>query len=156
MSTRSTVSALIQVIEGWSRAIDHGYEICVVFFDVQKAFDSVPHFTLLKHLQSLHINKFILNWVKSYLLDREQFVGIDRSNLNSLQVLSGVPQGSVLGPLLFITYINHVTDVISQGSKLNMFADDMALYRVIKSTEVYVELQNDINAVSKFMDTKLL
>ena len=156
MSTRSTVSALIQVIEDWSRAIDHGYEICVVFFDVQKAFDSVPHFTLLKHLQSLRINKFILNWVKSYLLDREQFVGIDGSNSNSLQVLSGVPQGSVLGPLLFITYINHVTDVISQGSKLNMFADDMALYRVIKSTEDYVELQNDINAVSKFMDTKLL
>ena len=104
-----------------------------MFFDVQKAFDSVPHFTLLKHLQPLHINKFILNWVKSYLLDREQFVGIDGSNSNSLQVLSGVPQGSVLGLLLFITYINHVTDVISQGSKLNMFADDMALYRVIKS-----------------------
>ena len=94
--------------------------------------------------------------MKSYLLHREQFVGIDGSNPNSLQVLSGVPQGSVLGPLLFITYINHVTDVISQGSKLNMFADDMALYRVIKSTEDDVELQNDINAVSKFMDTKLL
>ena len=57
---------------------------------------------------------------------------------------------------MFITYINHVTDVISQGSKLNTFADDMALYRVIKSTDDYVELQNDINAVSKFMDTKLL
>ena len=59
----NTFSCLIQVIEDWSRAIDHGYEICIVFFDVQKALDSVPHVTLLKHL---HSNKFILNWVKSY------------------------------------------------------------------------------------------
>ena len=92
MSTHSTVSALIQVIEDWSRAIEHGYEICVVFFDVQKAFDSVPHFTLLKHLQSLHIHTFVLNWVKSYLLDREQFVGIDGSNCNSLQVFQVFPK----------------------------------------------------------------
>ena len=77
-------------------------------------------------------------------------MGIDGSNSGSLHVLSGVPQGSVLGPLLFITYINQVTDVISQASKLNMFADDMALYRVITSSNDYVDLQNDITEVSIF------
>lgn len=96
-SSRSTVSALIQVIEDWSRAVDRGYEVCVVLFDVKKAFDSVPHVTLLKHLQYQHINEYIVNWVKRYLLDREQFVGIDGCDSTSLQVLSGVPQDSVLG-----------------------------------------------------------
>ena len=133
MSSRSSISALIQVIEDWSRALDQGQEVCIVFFDIKKAFDTVPHVNLLKHLQSLNFNKYLLNWVHSYLLERKQFVGIDGSNSDSLHVLSGVPQGSVLGPLLFITYINQVTDVISQDSKLNMFADDMALYRVITS-----------------------
>ena len=72
---------------------------------------------------------------------------------SSLHVLSGVAQGSVLGLLLFITYINQVTDVISQASKLNMFADDMALYRVITSSNDYVDLQNDITELSlKFVE----
>ena len=103
MSSRSSISALIQVIKDWSRALDQGHEVCVVFFDIKKAFDTVPHVNLLKHLQSLNFNKYLLNWVHSYLLKRKQFVGIDGSNSDSLHVLSGVPQGSVLGPLLFIT-----------------------------------------------------
>ena len=150
------LSPILQVIEDWSRALDQGQEVCVVFFDVKKAFDSVPHITLLKRLQSLNFNEYLLKWVHSYLLERKQFVGIDGSNSGSLHVLSGVPQGSVLGPLLFITYINQVTDVISQASKLNMFADDMALYRVITSSNDYVDLQNDITEVSNFLNTKLL
>ncbi len=84
---------------------------------------------------------------------REQFVGIEGCRSSSLRVLSGVPQGSVFGPLIFISYINHVTEVISQGSSINMFADDMALYRVIKSNNNYTQLQNDVNAVSTFMNS---
>ncbi len=72
-------------------------------------------------------------------------MGIDGSNSGSLHVLSGVPQGSVLGPLLFITYINQVTDVISQANKVNMLADDMTLYRVITYSIDYVNLQNEVS-----------
>ncbi len=156
MTSRSTVSALIQVLYDWSRALDEGHEVCVVFFDVKKAFDTVPHVLLLEHLQTLNLNKYLLSWLKSYLLERKQFVGIEGYNSSSLHALSGVPQGSVLGPLLFIVYINQVTNVISQTSKLNMFADDMALYRVITSVNDYLELQNDINEVYNFLSSKLL
>ena len=60
MSSRSTVSALIQVIDDWSRAVDEGYEVCIVFFYVKKAFDSVPHVALLKHLQYMHVKEYIV------------------------------------------------------------------------------------------------
>ena len=106
MSSRSTVSALIQVIDDWSRAVDGRYEVCIVFFDVKKAFDSVPHVALLKHLQYMHVNEYIVKWMKSYLLGREQFVGIDGCFSASLRVLSGVPQGSVLGPLYYSSLIS--------------------------------------------------
>ena len=73
-----------------------------------------------------------------------------------LQVLSGVPQGSVLGPLLFIIYINDVVSQISGGSKINLFADDIALYRIINSADDYERLQDDINAVSSCLAAKHL
>jgi hypothetical protein len=71
-------------------------------------------------------------------------------------VVSGVPQGSVLGPLLFITYINDVTSLVSSGSELNLFADDIALYRIIKCPADYDHLQLDIDSVSSFISGKHL
>ena len=70
--------------------------------------------------------------------------------------MSGVPQGSVLRPLLFITYINNVTLVVSTESELNLFADDIALYRIIKSAADYVQLQTDIDSISSFISGKHL
>ena len=92
----------MKVVEDWSKAVDSNHEVAIVFFDVQKAFDTVPHINLLKHLQPLKINKYILQWVKSYLMNRQQFVAVEGSESSCLHVLSGVPQGSVLGPLLIM------------------------------------------------------
>ena len=99
-----------------------------MFFDVKKVFDSVPHLPLLEKLNEIGLNACIVRWIQSYLTDREQFVVVDGSASTSLQVLSGVPQGSVVGPLLFVIYINDVVQQISSRSKSNLFADDIALY----------------------------
>ena len=148
------MSALIKVIEDWSSALDKGYEVCAVFFDVSKAFDTVPHSLLIAKLNELGLDPYLLQWIKSYLTDRTQCVCVDGVTSPSLPVASGVPQGSVLGPLLFITYINNVDAVISPNSDVNMFADDIALYRVIKTTADYNHLQQDIDSISACIQQK--
>ena len=126
------------------------------FFDVSKAFDTVPHVPLLETLQNQNVNEYLLRWIKSYLLNRSQYVAVEGHDSSTLPVVSGVPQGSVLGPLLFISYINDVTSVVSSESELNLFADDIALYRIIKSPADYDQLQIDIDSVSSFISGKHL
>ena len=152
----STSSALVQVLDDWCKAIDCNHEVGIVFFDVRKAFDSVPHIQLLRLLHSLRLNEYLLQWIRSYLLSRSQYVVVDGQESSPLQVMSGVPQGSVLGPQLFITYINDITKEISPGTSINMFADDIAMYRVIKSPDDYTQLQIDIDSIASFMDRKSL
>ena len=151
----STISALITVVNEWLQALDEGNEICVIFFDVQKAFDSVPHIPLLNRLAEIELPPAIIRWLKNYLADRVQFVAIEGAQSDILPVISCVPQGSVLGPLLFITYINDIAALVSEGSKINMFADDIALYRIIKSPLDYM-LQKDINAIASSLHMKQL
>ena len=119
------------MVDDWLLALDQGFEICVIFFDISKAFDTVLHVDLLRKLDQL------VRWIRSYLSERSQFVSIDGINSHTLPVASGVPQGSVMGPLLFILYINDVVNTISPGSDLNIFADDMASYRIIRTTMDY-------------------
>ena len=149
---RSTVSALIQVVDDWQRALDWSNEVCTVFFDISKAFDTVPHLPLLGILTEIGIDPYLIRWIHSYLAGRSQFVCVDGCISNKLSVLSGVPQGSVLGLLLFICYINDIATAISPDSEINMFADDITLYRVIKTRMDYVHLQNDINSISSCLE----
>ena len=115
-----------------------------VFFDISKVFDTAstsPKF-LSETMERLGLDKFLLKWIHHRL----QFVGVNGCNSHPLPAISGVPQGSVLGPLLFISYINDVTTVVSSGSDLNLFADDSVLYRVIKDPTDFDHLQLDINS----------
>ena len=115
---------------------------------MRKVFDSVPHRPLLQKLKDTDLDQHILQWIASYLYNRQQYVVVDGATSSTTPVVSGVPQGSVLGPLLFITYINHVSMLaLSEGSKLTMYADDILLYKPIKVSEDYSGLQSDIDAI---------
>ena len=128
-----------------------------MIFDLQKAFDSVPHRELVEKLCKLHISSVVLKWIRNYLTNRHQKVVIGGEESKAISVTSGVPQGSVLGPLLFLIYIDDVTRVpLSDGTKLVLYADDMLLYREIVCPEDYTVLQNDINTVNNWVKCNYL
>ena len=154
--SNTSTAALISVIHDWLCALDSGKEVCVVFFDVRKAFDSVPHIPLLQKLEEAGLDPFLLRWIRGYLTDRQQSTVVDSYSSTLLQVLSGVPQGSVLGPLLFIIYINDVVNCILHDSNINLFADDIALYRIINAPDDFAGLQLDIDAISYRLKSKYL
>src|SRR5271170_5517985 len=116
-----------------------------IFLDFSKAFDKVPHKLLLKKLEAYGIEKDLISLIHSFLSDRTQKVVIDGLASDSVQVSSGVPQGSVLGPLLFLIYINDLPDKIK--SKCRLFADDSLIYRKILTELDYLKLQQDLDKV---------
>ena len=120
-----------------TQTLDSGSEVCAIFFDLQKAFDSVSHRSLIAKLRQLNINKFLLKWIVDYLTDRTQCIEVEGATSPSQPVPSGVPQGSVLGPLLFIIYIDGLTNALSNSS-MSLYADDLLLYRTIQSPTDYV------------------
>ena len=96
----------LTAIESWHRHLDN---VCAVFFDFKKAFDSVSHNLLLKKLSTLGLDPYLLKWIASYLKHRLQYIGINGKVSSCSQVLSGVLQVSVLGPLFFLLFINDVS-----------------------------------------------
>ena len=130
--------------------------MCYIF-DFQKAFDSVPHRPLLDKLSQLGVNEKIILWVANYLSARQQSVVLNGVVSDSVDVLSGVPQGSVLGPLLFIIYVNDLASLSLSGTfKVILYTDDLALHRPITSANEYYVLQEDITAIENWTAAKNL
>ena len=114
-------------------------------FPYRKASDSVPHCPLIVKLRALGLDDCIINWIINYLADRTQVVAVDGVESDPLPVLSGVPQGSVLGPLLFLIYISDLPATVEGTSScLSLFADDVLVYRIITCAADYFLLQEMI------------
>lgn len=119
--------ALITLVDKISEALDSGDYVLGVFLDLSKAFDTVNHEILLGKLQHYGIRGAAHAWIKSYLSNRNQYVLFNNTLSNSLQIMCGVPQGSILGPLLFLLYINDIVNISTSLLPI-LFADDTNLF----------------------------
>ena len=157
MQGRSTVTSLLSVVHEWLKILESGKEVYAVFFDLKKVFDTVPHRKPVLKLQTLGLSPLILEWTRSYLTDRKQCVLVGGETSSDVPVLSGVPQGSVLGPLLFLLYIDDVSPLqLSSRSTLNLYADDMLLFKPVSSDKDSEDLQSDINYIQEWAEANYL
>jgi hypothetical protein len=146
---RSCSLQLLQTMDHWMDAWDRGHEVDVAFLDFRKAFDTVPHKRLLQKVAYFGIQGLILTWIQEILLGRVQRVVLGEHYSEWVQVSSGVPQGSVLGPLLFLLYVNDIPERLSSTVRL-FAADDAKIYRSIKTEVDYLALQQDMTRVCEW------
>ena len=148
LKNRSTVQQLLVLFDV---ILNTDHQTDVIYFDFKKAFDSVPHNELLFKLKSMGISGGLWLWFKSYLSNCQQCVKINNKYSHLLPVLSGIPQGSILGPLLFLVYVNDIPDHIS-NSLLYLFADDTKCLKTISDPADTIQLQDDINSLSHWSE----
>ena len=140
---RSCETQLITIIEDFARNLDQGCQTDVILLDFSKAFDTVPHQRLLSKLENCGLRGEINEWIREWLCDRQQTVVVDGEKSLPVKVSSGVPQGTVLGPLMFLIYINDISDGIE--SQIRLFADDTILYGIVKGLGDATSLQRDLD-----------
>ena len=144
-SLHSTLTALLEATSNWSVNIDSGLLNGVIFIDLKKAFDTIDHDILLRKLQIYGVDQSSLKWFQSYLSGRSQKCNVNGCLSSSVPVAYGVPQGSNLGPLLFLVYINDLPNCLSAASP-RMFADDT---NISYAANTLSELENVINSEFK-------
>ena len=152
VSGRSCSTNLLATLNDWTEMLDNGSSIDAIYLDFAKAFDSVPHQRLLKKLETYGIQGNTLRWVRHFLIGRKQRVSVQGEVSDWTEVVSGVPQGSVLGPTLFVIYINELPSVLSSSSKCSMYADDTKIYRTVNKLSDKNNLQIDMNKLVDWAD----
>ena len=150
LKVRSCLTNMLCFLEEITKWIDVGSPVDIIYLDFQKAFDKVPHQRLLLKLKAHGIGDSITDWIEQWLTDRRQRVVVDGEVSNWKSVLSGVPQGSVLGPILFLIYINDLDDSIT--SNVLKFADDTKLFRKVNTDGDKQHLQNDLDRLVKWSE----
>ena len=144
----STQEALLCTTNDWSHCLDWGTSVAAVSLDFSKAFDRVPHCQLLSALVNIGVSGPLLAWFHSYLSGRSQRVVVDGCSSEVHPVTSGVPQGSILGPLLFSIYMNSITITqFHQATSLILYADGILLYRPVSTSDDAALLQSFVAKV---------
>ena len=148
----STVSALIQMCDNWLSNMDVGKINCVVFLDIRKAFDSINHEILLNKMNlNFGISGNALKWFDSYIKDREQQCIVNGQLSSSKKIICGVPQGSILGPLLFLLYVNDMPDSLNNTTP-SLYADDSEICASSdNSSDLISKLNEDLKNLSRWM-----
>ena len=141
---RSTATNMIEYWNDLSQQVDVASSISIIYTDLRKAFDSVPHDLLLVKLKRIGINGSLYRWIEEFLRDREQKVVIKGKMSSSVRVESGVPQGGVLSGLFFAIYINDLP-LVFDSCKVSLYADDAKIYAPITSQASIQAVQKDIN-----------
>ncbi len=151
LEARSCMTQLIAVMDKWSEMIEEGGSIDTVYLDFQKAFDTVPHQRLFKKLQSYGISGSLLAWIQAFLTNRRQRVMVDGGYSSWKSVSSGIPQGSILGPFLFVVFINDLPDYLS--NMVYMFADDTKVFAKVTDDGEQQSLQEDLDSLVEWSST---
>ena len=147
----STVNQLVHLYHTFCEALNNQKDIRVVFCDISKAFDRVWHKGLIEKLKRSGIRGSLLTWFIDYLSDRRQRVVIEGKESNWGQIGAGVPQGSVLGPLLFLIYINDIVNIVD--SPIRLFADDTSLFVIVDNPATAANsLNSDLSNISMWPD----
>ena len=155
-SLHSTVTALLEATNNWAFNIDKGSVNAVVFLDLKKAFDIVDHTIHLSKLFQYGIHGIAYEWCRSYLDNRNQQCFVNGSLSNSQILTCGIPQGTILGPLLFILYINDLPNCLS-NSVARMYADDTHLTFASKNIETINDVMNhDLSIVNTWLTANKL
>ena len=147
---RSCTTQLISTLEDWTKILDDGECVDAIYMDLKKAFDSVPHQRLLAKLKGYGIEGKLLKWIEIFLTFRKHCVLVNGAASSWTEVVSGVPQGSVLGPILFILYITDLTNVVICDMKI--FADDTKIYHKTSTRQDCINLQKDIDRLQDWAE----
>ena len=141
---RDCITQLLSCIEDWTQRLENNRAFDVIYTDFSKAFDSVPHERLFLKLEAMGIRGDVLKWIKSFLRERTQCVNVDGVRSSWRDVLSGIPQGSVIGPILFVIFINDMPSHVKHNI-CKLFADDSKLFGDVNanvSNTVQIDLSN--------------
>ena len=158
---RSTVTALLNITEKIYNSMDHHKLSLLILMDLSKAFDSLQHDILLHKLRLIGLSNHVLSWMKSYLDDRTQVIKVGNIYSDKIILTCGVPQGSILGPLLFLVYVNDLPNVIKYGN-VGQFADDTQLLYNYKPksfrslSEIEKKISDDLTAITSWFQSNSL
>lgn len=147
---RSCESQLILALQDLAKGIDAREQHDVILLDFSKAFDKVPHKRLLHKLEYYGVRNTVNKWISDFLSHRTQQVVLEGVTSSTADVSSGVPQGSVLGPLLFLAYVNDLPDYLSSDVTVRLFADDCMVYRKVSSNADSLLLQRELDSLQRW------